>query len=91
MRLEDFTFHRSLGGVSLEGGANTTAASIHRFILCMMRYPEVQRKGQAEMDSIVGSQRMPHINDIVHLPYVRAIIKEVHSITLGMFCMSSSC
>lgn len=43
----------------------------------MSLYPEVQRKGQAELDTIVGSSRLPTFADRARLPYVNVIVKEV--------------
>lgn len=42
----------------------------------MAMYPEAQRKAQAEIDAIVGTNRLPDFNDRPYLPYVNAIIKE---------------
>jgi len=39
--------------------------------------PEIQRKAQDEIDSVVGIQRLPKISDRNSLPYLEAIIKEV--------------
>ena len=39
-------------------------------------YPEVLRKAQAEIDAVVGINRLPDFNDRPYLPYVNAIIKE---------------
>ena len=35
----------------------------------MNRYPEVQRKVQAELDSVVGQNRVPSLEDRPALPY----------------------
>jgi cytochrome P450 len=43
----------------------------------MLKHPNVQRKAQAELDSVVGSQRLPSLADRQHLPYVDAVVKEV--------------
>lgn len=43
----------------------------------MTLYPEVQAKAQAEVDSVVGSTRLPELSDRKHLPYLNAIISEV--------------
>lgn len=45
-------------------------------MLLMARYPEKQRKAQAEIDSVVGADRLPTIADRPDLPYVEALIKE---------------
>ena len=42
----------------------------------MALYPEVQRKAQAEIDTIVGPNRLPDFHDRPSLPYINAIIKE---------------
>jgi len=38
---------------------------------------EVQIKAQAEIDAIIGTDRLPSLCDLPHLPYVRAIVTEV--------------
>jgi cytochrome P450 len=43
----------------------------------MVAHPEVQRRAQAELDSVVGRECLPTFADAPHLPYVRAIVKEV--------------
>lgn len=43
----------------------------------MATHPEVQRKAQAEIDVVVGSGRLPNINDREALPYVNHLIIEV--------------
>ena len=42
----------------------------------MALYPEVQKKAQAEIDAIVGPNRLPDFHDRPSLPYIDAIIKE---------------
>ena len=42
----------------------------------MALYPEVQKKAQAEIDAVVGPNRLPAFNDRPSLPYINAIIKE---------------
>ena len=39
--------------------------------------PDVQAKGQAELDAVVGADKLPSFADRAALPYVNAIIKEV--------------
>jgi cytochrome P450 len=43
----------------------------------MTLYPDVQRKAQAEIDSVVGNSRLPDFSDQDALPYVQAVLKEV--------------
>ncbi|KAM0235931.1 hypothetical protein ACHAP5_009532 [Fusarium lateritium] len=42
----------------------------------MLLYPEVQRKAQYELDKVVGSGRMPTMDDEQSLQYIRACMKE---------------
>uniref|UniRef100_A0A8H7XLU3 Cytochrome P450 n=1 Tax=Psilocybe cubensis TaxID=181762 RepID=A0A8H7XLU3_PSICU len=64
-------------GVLLDGGAETTASFLQNLILCLVKYPAVLKKAQAEVDNAVGD-RLPDSNDIKSMPYVQAIIKETH-------------
>ena len=43
----------------------------------MALYPEVQKKAQAEIDIVVGPNRLPDFGDRPSLPYINAVIKEV--------------
>ena len=43
----------------------------------MVRYPEIQKKAQKEIESIVGSSRLPSFADRPYLPYMTALAKEV--------------
>ncbi|KAF7188531.1 Multifunctional cytochrome P450 monooxygenase, partial [Pseudocercospora fuligena] len=63
---------------SLYGGASdTTVSTLSTFFLMMVLHPEIQRKAQAEVDSSVGTARLPGIEHRDRLPYLQAIIKEV--------------
>ena len=44
--------------------------------MAMALHPEKLRKAQAELDDVLGTERMPKISDKVNLPYVNAVIKE---------------
>ena len=44
--------------------------------LAMALYPEVQKKAQAEIDAVVGPNRLPDFHDRPSLPYISAVIKE---------------
>lgn len=58
-------------------GAETTTASVSNFLLAMIHYPEIMRKAQAELDAVVGRDRVPTFSDRPHLPYMRAMVKEL--------------
>lgn len=44
--------------------------------LAMALYPEVQKKAQVEIDTVVGPNRLPDFDDRPFLPYINAIVKE---------------
>ena len=46
------------------------------WMLAMLAYPETQKRAQAELDSVVGRDRVPTFSDFEHLPYIRAMVKE---------------
>ncbi|TFK49671.1 cytochrome P450 [Heliocybe sulcata] len=54
-----------------------TVSSIHSFFLAMMLYPDVQSKAHAEIDAIMGQDRLPSFSDRDQLPYVEALVSEV--------------
>jgi cytochrome P450 len=42
----------------------------------MAMYPDVQKKAQAELDTVIGRDRLPDLDDLDSLPYINAIVKE---------------
>jgi cytochrome P450 len=58
-------------------GLETTSSALMWWTLAMVAFPEVQRRGQVELDAVVGRERLPTFADAPRLPYVRAIIREV--------------
>lgn len=42
----------------------------------MTLYPEVARRAQEEIDRVIGTDRLPSIDDRENLPYVDAVVKE---------------
>ena len=47
------------------------------FFLMMVINPAVQEKAQAQIDAVVGKDRLPTINDRPSLPFIDAIFREV--------------
>jgi hypothetical protein len=43
----------------------------------MVAYPEAQKKAQEEIDHVVGDDRMPTLDDLEQMPYMRGLILEV--------------
>jgi cytochrome P450 len=46
------------------------------FLLAMVLYPDAQKRAQAEIDSVIGRDRLPTFEDRASLPYVDAIVRE---------------
>ena len=47
-------------------------------MLGMLLYPDVQKKAQAELDQVLGPDRLPEFADRKNLPYINAICHEIH-------------
>lgn len=54
-----------------------TANSSETLLLAMALFPDVQAKAQAELDRVVGPDRLPEFDDLEHLPYIHALVMEV--------------
>ncbi|KAL4075734.1 cytochrome P450 [Scleroderma citrinum] len=59
------------------GGADTTVSAIYGFYLAMTLFPEAQKKAQAEIDTVIGPDRLPTFADRDSLPYTEALAKEI--------------
>lgn len=42
----------------------------------MAKYPDIQRRAQAEIEDVVGKDTLPSVEDETRLPYVVAVMKE---------------
>ncbi|KAI0037869.1 cytochrome P450, partial [Auriscalpium vulgare] len=63
-------------GTMFAGGADTII-SVHRtFFLMLALYPDVQTRAQAEIDAVIGRERLPSFSDRASLPYIEAMCKE---------------
>ncbi|KAF9044364.1 putative CyP450 monooxygenase [Panaeolus papilionaceus] len=67
---------QNVAAVAYVSGADSTASAVQAFFLLMALHPEVQKRAQAELDSVVGS-RLPDFSDAPALSYLRAVLKEV--------------
>ncbi|CAE6438688.1 unnamed protein product [Rhizoctonia solani] len=47
------------------------------FVVAMAIYPEVQERAQREIDEVVGSNRLPTIEDRASLPYIDRLLTEI--------------
>ncbi|PSN36025.1 Cytochrome P450 306a1 [Blattella germanica] len=79
---EDFystlQFHHLLADM-FGAGVDTTLTTLRWFILYMAAYPDVQKRVQDEMDSVLGT-RAPSLEDAPLLPYTEAAIAETQRI-----------
>ncbi|KAL5514759.1 hypothetical protein ACEPAG_2075 [Sanghuangporus baumii] len=64
-------------GTTYAAGADTTVSALLTFVLAMVLYPETMRRGQEELDRIIGRNTLPTMDDKANLPYITAICKEV--------------
>ncbi|KAK7692435.1 hypothetical protein QCA50_004060 [Cerrena zonata] len=81
-RQAEYSFDRELlgyfGAGILEGGTDTTSVYLQSFVGCVVANPAIQARAQAEIDHVIGSKRCPEPDDFEHLPYLQALVKEVH-------------
>ena len=73
----DFDDHQLyfLGGTMMEGASDTSASIILAGISAFAKWPDVQKKAQAEIDSVVGEDRSPTWEDYARLPYIAQTVK----------------
>jgi len=57
---------------------DTTITVFCHFLLAMVLHPEVLAKAQKEIDSVVGTDRLPSFSDRASLPFVDALLSEVY-------------
>ncbi|KAH7886506.1 cytochrome P450 [Phlebopus sp. FC_14] len=65
----------NLGAVVIQG-SDTSSATLQNLVLCLVAFPEAQRKARQEIDNVIGVNRTPNPADIQDLPYTRALIEE---------------
>ncbi|EKM53298.1 uncharacterized protein PHACADRAFT_163592 [Phanerochaete carnosa HHB-10118-sp] len=56
---------------------DTTITVVQMFMLAMITHPDVLQKVQAELDAVVGTERLPTFEDRPRLPYLEAVLSEV--------------
>ncbi|KAH8986095.1 cytochrome P450 [Lactarius akahatsu] len=72
---DEIKFPTGIG--TLNTRSPSPVSAISAFLLAMTAYPEVQRKCQAELDAVVGNDRLPTFADRDQLPYIATMLKEV--------------
>ncbi|XP_071486275.1 steroid 17-alpha-hydroxylase/17,20 lyase-like [Diadema antillarum] len=59
------------------GGIQSTVDTLYWAFALMSEYSEIQKKAQTEIDSVIGRDRVPTIEDRGTLPYTEATLYEV--------------
>lgn len=73
--------HEDMAGIIAEilsAGTETTIASVQWFFRISIFFPEAMERAKKEIDSVVGRSRLPNWDDRPNLPYVDALIQELH-------------
>ncbi|CAL5432756.1 unnamed protein product [Camellia sinensis] len=78
------------------GGTETTSNAIEFAMAEMMNKPEVMKKAQQELETVVGKDSIVEESHINKLPYLQAILKEVlrlHPVLslMVLHCSSQTC
>jgi cytochrome P450 len=47
------------------------------FLVAMLLSPDIQKRAQAELDSVIGRERLPTFEDRPKLPFVDAVCREI--------------
>jgi len=58
-------------------GSETTSTTLTWAALYMVRYQEVQKKVQEELDRVLGTGMQPSLKDRPNLPYTEAVLMEI--------------
>uniref|UniRef100_A0AAQ5X4C5 Cytochrome P450, family 1, subfamily C, polypeptide 2 n=1 Tax=Amphiprion ocellaris TaxID=80972 RepID=A0AAQ5X4C5_AMPOC len=65
----------------LGAGLDTVSTCLHWIVLLLAKHPEIQTKLHEVIDKVVGRNRLPSIEDRVHMVYLDAFIYEVMRFT----------
>ncbi|KAI0695235.1 cytochrome P450 [Cytidiella melzeri] len=68
---------RGTAALVYSGGLDTTLSSMMTAFTMIVANPIVQARIQAEMDLVIGRDRLPDFSDKVRLPYLQCVILEV--------------
>ncbi|CAB1347640.1 unnamed protein product [Coregonus sp. 'balchen'] len=58
-------------------GTETQSSTLSHACLMMIKYPDIQEKVQKEIDEVIGSNRVPTVDDRHMMPYTDAVIHEI--------------
>ncbi|KIK79319.1 hypothetical protein PAXRUDRAFT_283227 [Paxillus rubicundulus Ve08.2h10] len=61
---------------ALLASTQTTTSTIMVFTLAMVQNPRIWKRAQAEIDAVLGTDKLPSFEDRPFLPYIEAILRE---------------
>jgi cytochrome P450 len=56
--------------------SHQTVSTMRSLLVAILLFPDVQKKAQEELDSVIGRERLPTIDDRSTLPFIDAVCKE---------------
>lgn len=67
-------------GTLFEAGSDTTTSALKALFMACCINPGALTKAQAELDAVVGEDRMPALSDQSCLPFLECMWKEVQRV-----------
>ncbi|KAJ1310703.1 hypothetical protein OPQ81_009228 [Rhizoctonia solani] len=70
-------FCKNVATALIAAGTETSTLAMMWFVIAMAMFPDIQEKAQREIDEVVGSSRLPTMEDRAHLPYLERLLTEI--------------
>ncbi|KAG2137947.1 cytochrome P450 [Suillus clintonianus] len=67
---------KEAASIAFAAASETSTSTLCVFLLAMVLNPEAQAKAQAEINQVVGKDRLPDFDDRPAMPYLEAILRE---------------